>query len=268
MKVHRGYASTDLGQLHYCETGSGSPLVLLHQTPRSMDEFSDLMPLLAHQHRVLAMDMLGFGLSPNVLAPHTIEKMADGVMALVDSLEIKEFSLMGHHTGGAVAIEVAARAPDRISRLVLSSAPFTGVEFREHHSEGVGVDNVTTQCTGQHLLDLWSLRAPFYPPNRPDILDRFIRDALAPGVDPKEGHIACSRYHMEHRISLITCPTLLVGAGLDDFALPELPLLRAGLSSATSISEVIIPEGRIPLMEQFPQEVADAVLPFLRNYGG
>lgn len=265
MNLQRGYASTELGQLHYCEMGSGSPLVLLHQTPRSMDEFADLIPLLAPAHRVIAMDMVGFGLSPSVSSPHSIEKMADGVDALVNSLGLEAFSLLGHHTGGAVAIEVSARASDRISHLVLSSAPFTGAEFREHHSEGVGVDNAIIANSGEHLSELWSQREPFYPPNRPDILNRFIRDALAPGVDPQEGHLACARYRMEDRISLITSPTLLIGASLDSFALPELPLLRAGLSSAVSISEVIIEGGRIPLMEEFPQEVANAVLSFLRR---
>ena len=55
-------------------------------------------------------------------------------------------------------------------------------------------------------MELWAMRAPFYPPNRPDLLDRFIRDALAPGLDPVEGHRACARYRMEERIGLVTAP--------------------------------------------------------------
>ena len=48
----------------------------------------------------------------------------------------------------------------------------------------------------------WTQRAPYYPEDRPDILNRFIRDALAPGVDPLEGHLACARYAMEDRIGV------------------------------------------------------------------
>ncbi|MTV29144.1 alpha/beta hydrolase, partial [Nitriliruptoraceae bacterium ZYF776] len=59
-----GYADTPLGQLHYAEAGSGSTTVIcLHQTPRSCDEFTELMPLVGEHHRIIAMDMYGFGQS-------------------------------------------------------------------------------------------------------------------------------------------------------------------------------------------------------------
>lgn len=45
--VRYRYADTPLGQLHYAEAGEGEPIVLLHQTPRSLDEFAELQPLLA-----------------------------------------------------------------------------------------------------------------------------------------------------------------------------------------------------------------------------
>ena len=41
-----GYVDVPEGQLHYRDEGSGSPIVLLHQTPRSLDEFAELQPLL------------------------------------------------------------------------------------------------------------------------------------------------------------------------------------------------------------------------------
>ena len=56
-----GYAQAPQGQLHYRDAGSGDPILLLHQTPRSLDEFAELQPLLARNHRVIAMDMVGFG---------------------------------------------------------------------------------------------------------------------------------------------------------------------------------------------------------------
>lgn len=262
----RGYANSELGQLHYCEVGSGLPLVLLHQTPRSLDEFADVMPLLAEDFRVIAMDMVGFGLSPTVTGEHTIEKMADGGFGLVDALGIETFALLGHHTGGAVAVEIAARAPDRVSHLCLSSAPWTDANFRAQHSAGPGVDEAEIADDGSHLLTLWSLRSPFYPAHRPDILNRFIRDALAPGVDPVEGHRACARYVMEDRIGRVVAPTLLIGAESDPFALPEIPRLREALVNASIVEEVVIANGHIPLMEECPVEVAAAVRSFITSH--
>ena len=262
----RGYAASDLGQLHYCECGSGTPLLMLHQTPRSMDEFADVMPLLSGDFRVIAMDMVGFGLSPTVKGEHSIEAMADGGFALVDALGIDSFAILGHHTGGAVAIEMAARAPERVTHLCLSSAPWTDATFRSEHAGGPGVDEAEIRDDGSHLVTLWSLRAPFYPSHRPDILNRFVRDALAPGVDPVEGHRACARYVMEDRIRQVVAPTLLIGAESDPFALPEIPRLRAALVNAPFIEEVVIENGHIPLMEEFPEEVAAVVRSFITDH--
>lgn len=261
--IRRGYADSIFGQLHYCEIGTGAPLLLLHQTPRSMDEFADVMPLLAENFRAIAMDMVGFGLSPNVSNDHSIEVMGDGAFALLDALNIESTALLGHHTGGAVAIEMAARSPNRVTGLCLSSAPWTDEHFRKSHSTSSGVDDAETRDDGQHLSTLWSLRSPYYPKHRPDILNRFIRDALAPGVDPVEGHRACARFVMEERIQLISAPTLLIGAEHDPFALPDLPKLRLGLVNAPVVEQVVISGGQIPLMEQHPEEVAGAVAAFL-----
>lgn len=228
-----------------------------------MDEFAELIPLLAQRHRVIAMDMVGFGLSPTVPDTHSIELMATGAEALLDSLGIHTAAILGHHTGGAVAIELGARRPSRASHLILSSAPWTDETFRNAHAHGSGVDDAQVVDDGSHLLHLWSFRAPFYPAQRPDLLNRFIRDALAPGVDPVQGHLACARYGMENKAEHITVPVLLIGAESDPFALPDLEPLRTALINASRIDTVVIPKGHIPLMEECPEQVASAVLNFL-----
>lgn len=262
----KGYASTPLGQLHYVESGSGTPVLLLHQTPRSFDEFAEVLPLLARNHRAIAMDMLGFGLSaPEAGGQQSIEGMAQGAVALLEALEIDRAHVLGHHTGGAVAIEVAAAAPDRVAGLVLSSAPWTDPGYRESHADGDGVDVVDHAADGSHLVELWSLRSPYYPADMPGLLDRFIRDALAPGVDPGEGHLACARYVMEDRIGLVTAPTLLIGADADPFAFPSIAPLSEHLTGVDRLETAVVAGGMIPLMEQKPAEVVSFVEPFLAS---
>ncbi|MFI7703857.1 alpha/beta fold hydrolase [Nonomuraea sp. NPDC049480] len=258
-----GYADSRFGQLHYAEQGAGRPLLLLHQTPRSWDEFRELMPLLAPHRRVLAMDMVGFGASAKPPAPHTIELFAAGALALLDGLGIGRADVLGHHTGGAVAIELAATAPERVGLLVLSSTPWTGSRYRETHANGPGVDEAVPSPEGDHLIALWRLRRPYYPEPVTDLLDRFIHDALAPGVDPAEGHRACARYRMEDRIGLVKAAVLLLGAAADPFALPALAPLREHLTAAASVTSAVIDGGTIPLMEHKAAEVAEAVTAFL-----
>ena len=202
------------------------------------------------------MDMLGFGLSAVLAAPQTIEQYAAGAFALLDALSVPDAAVLGHHTGAAVAVEMAASRPDRVSALVLSSPPWT--------SHGTGVDDVETDADGNHLAELWQLRQPYYPAGRPELLERFVRDALAPGVDPAEGHRACARYRMADRIGLVTAPVLLIGASADPFAFPNVAILQEHLVAARSVRSAIVEGGTIPLMEQAPEEVAKLVGDFLR----
>ena len=62
---------------------------------------------------------------------------------------LSTFNLLGHHTGGLVAFEVAAKNPERVNKLIISAAPFADLEYREKHKDGDGVDDAvmgTTWC--------------------------------------------------------------------------------------------------------------------------
>ena len=107
------------------------------------------------------------------------------------------------------------------------------------------------------------MRHPFYPKDRPDLLNRFIRDALAEGVDPIEGHLACARYEMEKSIQRITAPVLILGAQSDPFSFPHIQPVRDALVAARSVDVVVIEGGMIPLVEQKSAEVAHAIREFL-----
>lgn len=272
-EVRRGYVDTMFGQIHYAEGGqrtggTGSSVLLLHQTPRSHDEFAEVLPLLAREHHVVAIDMLGFGLSAKPYQDQAIEQYAAGALAALDALGIGDVAVLGHHTGAIAAIEVAASAPDRIRRLVLSSPEYTDAAWRARHAGGPGVDDAPAQADGSHLVTLWSQRASYYPSGRPDLLNRFIRDCLAPGIDPLQGHLACARYEMEHRIGRVTADVLILGADADPFALPGVERTGRALVSARSVTTHIIAGGMIPLMEQKAEEVAAVTLAFLASHPG
>lgn len=264
----RCYADTPLGQLHYAEVGSGPVLLLLHQTPRSLDEYLELMPLLADHCRVVAMDMYGFGMSAKPEGPQTIELYAAGAVALADWLGVEEFSVMGHHTGAIVAVEVGASVADRVRSVILSSPAYTDLAFRESQAGGPGVDDAAPDESGSHLTTWWGQRAPYYPSGRIDLMNRYIRDCLAPGVDPMEGHLACARYVMEDRVGQVAAPVLIIAADADPFAFPAVGAVARALEGAASVEVAVIEGGMIPVLEQKPREVAGAVLGFLDRHVG
>ncbi|WP_395103873.1 alpha/beta fold hydrolase [Actinomadura sp. SCN-SB] len=257
--IRFGYADTSRGQVHYAECGDGPPVVLLHQTPRSWDEYREVLPLLGRTHRAIAMDTIGFGASAP-LADHSIETYAATVVEFLDALGLAETALVGHHTGGVVAVEVAARAPERISALVLSSTPYVDADARKARENRPAIDAVEPDPEGRHLTELWGRRQPYYPPGRPDLLTRFVRDALVLGDDVEKGHEAVARYRMEDRIGLVRCRTLCLGASADPFVFPDLRVLSSQLNRATV---AVIEGGMVPLMEQRSPEVCDVIVRFL-----
>ncbi len=93
--IERRFVPTRTGVIHVATCGSGLPVLLLHQTPRSWDEYRDVLPLLGGQVRALAMDTPGFGDSPALsgVAP-SIEAWADAVIALTEALDLPGYCLV------------------------------------------------------------------------------------------------------------------------------------------------------------------------------
>ena len=256
------YARLREGQVHYAECGppQAQVVLLLHQTPRSWAEYKAVLPLLGTRWRTIAMDTAGFGASFVPTWPPSIERWAGVAAELLDSLGIARAHVVGHHTGGVIAVELAAAHPDRVDRLVLSSTPFTGAAFRHHRATRQPIDEVTVRADGSHLTELWQRRQPFYPPQRPELLSAFVVDALKVGDRVEDGHRAVACYRMEDRIARVRQPVLVIRAGADPFAAPHAQVLCTHLPQAVQHD---IAQGMVPLPEQIPAEFAAVVLAFL-----
>ncbi|MEM0349608.1 MAG: alpha/beta hydrolase [Candidatus Caldarchaeum sp.] len=258
----RNFINTPKGQIHFRWAGEGKPVVLLHQTPRSSDEYTEVLPLLGQKFHAIAMDTIGFGDSYRFEGEMTIERLAEGVIEFTEALRLNRISLVGHHTGAVIAIEIAATHPDLVEKLVLSGCPYIDAEEREKRKNKQVIDTYVSKMDGSHLLELWKGRQPYYPPDRPDILDRFIIDALKAGPNAAAGHLAVSRYVMEEKITKIICPTLIIVGKADPFATSYLPKLRNSIKHARVVE---IEGGTVALLEQKPREFAEAVTKFLEN---
>lgn len=106
---------------HVQLTGDASapPLVLLHSLGTSSHVWDMQTRHLAASHFVIRPDFRGHGLSGIDDEPLTIERLADDVLAILDSLSLASFSLAGISIGGLVAQAIAARAADRVRTLAL-----------------------------------------------------------------------------------------------------------------------------------------------------
>jgi pimeloyl-ACP methyl ester carboxylesterase len=206
------------------------------------------------------MDTIGFGDSYRVKGETSIEVFARGVVQLMDALSIRQASIVGHHTGGVVAVEVAAAYPERVEKLVLSSTPYVDAEDRERRKIRPPIDEVEEKPDGSHLTELWQRRMPFYPISKPDLLRRFVLDALKVWHDVEAGHRAVNQYRMEERAPLIKAPTLVLAGTEDPFSFPRMKPLSEHIPGSRTAE---IKGGMVPMVDQMPQEFAAAVLEFL-----
>ncbi|MBY8856786.1 alpha/beta fold hydrolase [Nocardia sp. CA2R105] len=250
------YLASRFGQLHYVECGSGEPILLLHQTPRSWTEYAHVLPLLGARHRAIAMDTVGYGASAKPADDQSIEMFADGVEDLIDGLGLESVHLVGHHTGGVIAIEVAARLRDRVRSLVLSATPFVTPETRARAPWKRPIDWVQPKPDGSHLVELWNRRRHFYQTGQDAALTAFVADALRVLERAEDGHIAIRAFLMEQRLPLITAPATVICGQQDDPSMPSVEPLAAALSAKVHV----VPDAGVPFPEQRPDEFARLVL--------
>lgn len=259
--IERSFVPIRGGVVHVAACGSGRPVLLLHQTPRSWDEFRDVLPLLGRRWRALAMDTVGFGDStPLPAGRDSIEAWADAAHQLVAALGHDTAIVVGHHTGAAIAVEMAASRPERVEALVLSASPYVDGARRAASAGKKVVDEVTASADGRHLVELWAMRQAFYPDGRGDLLERFMIDALRAGPRAAEGHRVVGRYVMEPRLGLIRCPTLVIAPTADPHAYPHAARVARDIAGSTLVE---IENGMVPLPDHMPEQFAAAVEQFL-----
>jgi pimeloyl-ACP methyl ester carboxylesterase len=264
-QVERAFVKTRFGRIHAAITGAGFPVLLLHQTPRSWNEYRDVLPRLGADFRAIAMDTLGFGDSDPPEGDPSIETWASAAFALLDALGVSKAAVVGHHTGAVIAAEMAAATPDRVSVLVLSACPFVDAARRAKHQGMRVIDEVEPRSDGGHLGELWARRQPFYPAGDIDLLQRFMIDALRAGHMAVEGHRVVNRYRMEDRLGQIRCPTLVLAPTGDPHVHPMAPRV-AGAIAGSILREVS--GGMVPLPDQMPEAFAGLVRSFVREHNG
>ena len=267
--IKRAFLDTDDGQILYRVAGKGEALLLLHMAPRSSDEFLEIMPILAQDRQVIAMDLMGLGDSDQPPREYSVNDYAQSAIALWDELGIKKCSVLGSLTGGYIAGAIAVAYPERVDKLILCNVPGFDQDEQEKilqkYTAGFSLEE-----DGSHLTARWSARMSNL--GNQELNHRCVIDDLKCFSSPVYPAIAATNYFLKakEQFCSIKCQTLILSG---QKALQ--PLIKAGLAKAENqlwLSEAIshsqkveLAKGTMWMMNQMPEAIAKIVKDFLQN---
>lgn len=261
-------------RMRYVDYGSGPALVLLHGMGASWHWWLENIPALARQHRVIAVDLPGFGNSEPLPAPAEMAMHAGAVFGLMDQLDIDSATVVGHSMGGLVALEMATAEPRRVQDLILVGSG--GVPMTRRHLAAILVVVRTSTAVlrrpvvrralvAKQWLRRLALRGGFHDPRAVSPELAALMMPLFGGPGSVDATAAAGRAVRAMEPSTVTCPVLLIW-GKHDVMVP----LRCAhdLDRLLTDSElIVIPEaGHTPMIE-YPDEFNSAVLTYTGRRG-
>ena len=155
--IHRAYATAAGGQIHYRQAGpegARSPLLLIHPSPSSSFVYEPLMADLGRDRLVIAPDLPGHGMSDVPPDAPTIGEYAATLLALEATLGLGMFDILGYHTGGLIAAEMA-RQQTAVRKVIMISALIFTDEERARLKAGAASRSVDDRASvfGQQWLN-------------------------------------------------------------------------------------------------------------------
>lgn len=111
--------------VHYESFGRGEPIILVHGWLGSWRYWVPVMEDLAQEYRTYALDLWGFGDSDKGREQYDLQSYVGMLVAFMDTLGIENAPFVGHTLGAAIGTELAARYPQRVSKLLTVGLPLT-----------------------------------------------------------------------------------------------------------------------------------------------
>lgn len=213
------------------------PLVFVHGLSGCWENFLEQLPVMAREHRLVTLDLPGFGYSPMPSQKITISGYARLLDALLGQLGIDAAAVVGNSMGGFIAAELAITFPHRVERLVLVSAagistrePLAGISPRLATRSPIPVltrserilagtaawlaSKSDTVARRERLRELTLATVVRHPGRLPaPLAAEQLRGAGKPGF--LQAFEAIIDYDVEERLKEIACPTLIVWGDRD-----------------------------------------------------
>jgi pimeloyl-ACP methyl ester carboxylesterase len=234
-RAHQRWVTVDGQPVNTIELGperstGGQPVVFVHGLAGSWPNWLEQLPVFAREHRVLTLDLPGFGHSPMPAGPISISGYARLLDRLLGQLGIDAAAVVGNSMGGFIAAELAIAFPQRVERLVLVSAagistydnrpgmrvlPAMRRAERVLEASGAWVASKSDTVVRRVRLREAALNVVVRHPGRlpAALAAEQVRGAGKPGFLPALQ--AIFEYDFRERLPEIACPTLIVWGDRD-----------------------------------------------------
>jgi pimeloyl-ACP methyl ester carboxylesterase len=229
-REHQRWVLVDDRPINTIELGEGPPIVFVHGLSGCWQNWLEQLPVLAREHRVVALDLPGFGYSPMPAREISIPGYARLLDGLFAELDIDAAVVVGNSMGGFIATELAISFPQRVERLVLVSAAGLSTYNEPRAARAMPalrrLDRVLAATTAwavakadvtmrrPRLRDATLWIAAAHPSRLPaPLAAEQVRGAGKPGFLSALG--AVTGYDVRERLPEIACPTLIVWGARD-----------------------------------------------------
>lgn len=240
-------------RIHFKDWGTGPAVVFSHGWPLQGDAWEDQMIFLAsHGYRVIAHDRRGHGLSSQPWGGNDMDTYADDLATLLNALDIKEATLVGHSTGGGeVARYIGRHGSARVKKAVLVGAVPPQMVKSETNPGGLPMevfDGIRAGVLADRSQFFKDLTLPFYGYNRPGakvsegVRDTFWAQGMQCGIKNAYDCVKqFSEVDFTEDLKKIDVPVLVVHGSDDQIV----PIDAAGKASAKIIknAKLVIYEG-------------------------
>jgi 3-oxoadipate enol-lactonase len=262
MSTAAGLTGQDRPVLHVVEDGpAGAPVLVLGPSLGTYLGLFDAQARdLADRYRVIRYDLRGHGGSPVVPGPYAVADLADDVLNRLDELGIDRFAYAGVSLGGAIGLQLAVTAPQRVTRLIVIAA---AARFPDPPSWKARADRVRAEGTEflvPSRIGAWV--TPGFAETHPEETARLL--VMLRSTD-REGYAACCEtieaFDVRDRLPRITAPTLVI-AGADDPATPP-DTVRQVADGIPGARFVVVPRASHLVNAEQPEAVTEEIRLFL-----
>jgi non-heme chloroperoxidase len=268
--------TADGTQIYYKDWGAGPVVTFSHGWPLNADAWDGQMLFLVQNgYRCVALDRRGHGRSSQAADHNDMDGYADDLAAVIEALDLRDATLIGHSTGGGeVARYIGRHGTSRVAKAVLLSAVPPIMLKTETNPDGLPVkvfDDIRSGVAGDRSQYYKELAIQFYGANRPGsnvsqgILDQFWLWSMQAGILGAYASIkAFSETDFTEDLKKMNIPTL-VAHGEDDQIVPVHDSARKSAKIIPNASEIYYPGAPHGLTATIQDQVNNDLLEFIRS---